>query len=75
MGTCQRYDFRGADNGIEWQVGRISFRIICSMVLWKQLFTVDEETGLTGAFGMKEGFISGDYLLNLDSEDEAENFS
>lgn len=29
---------------------------------------------MTGAFGMKEGFISGDYLLNLDSEDEAEIF-
>ncbi|MHA1224072.1 MAG: beta-Ala-His dipeptidase [Candidatus Heimdallarchaeaceae archaeon] len=32
------------------------------------LLTVDEETGLTGAFNMKRGFFSGDYLLNLDSE-------
>ena len=38
------------------------------------LFTVDEETGLTGAFALKEGFISGDILLNLDSEDEGELF-
>jgi dipeptidase D len=38
------------------------------------LFTVDEETGLTGAFELKEGFISGDILLNLDSEDEGELF-
>jgi dipeptidase D len=38
------------------------------------LFTVDEETGLTGAFALKEGFISGDILLNLDSEDEGEIF-
>ena len=34
------------------------------------LFTVDEETGLTGAFALKEGFMNGDILLNLDSEDE-----
>ena len=38
------------------------------------LFTVDEETGLTGAFALKEGFMSGDILLNLDSEDEGEIF-
>lgn len=38
------------------------------------LFTVDEETGLTGAFGMKSGFMSGDYLINLDSEDEGQIF-
>lgn len=38
------------------------------------LFTVDEETGLTGAFGLKEGFMSGSILLNLDSEDEGEVF-
>ena len=38
------------------------------------LFTVDEETGLTGAFELKEGFMSGDILLNLDSEDEGEIF-
>ncbi len=38
------------------------------------LFTVDEETGLTGAFGLKEGFMTGSILLNLDSEDEGEIF-
>jgi dipeptidase D len=38
------------------------------------LFTVDEETGLTGAFALKEGFMSGDILINLDSEDEGELF-
>lgn len=38
------------------------------------VFTVDEETGLTGAFAMKEGFMTGDILLNLDSEDEGEMF-
>jgi dipeptidase D len=33
------------------------------------LFTVDEETGLTGAFELKDDFISGRIMLNLDSED------
>ena len=38
------------------------------------LFTVDEETGLTGANGLKEGFLNSEILLNLDSEDEGELF-
>lgn len=38
------------------------------------LFTVDEETGLTGAFALNEGFMNGDILINLDSEDEGELF-
>ncbi len=38
------------------------------------LFTVDEETGLTGAFALQPGFFSGKILLNLDSEDEGEMF-
>lgn len=36
------------------------------------LFTVEEEVGMTGAFGLKEGFLTGDILLNLDTEDEDE---
>ena len=36
------------------------------------VFTRDEETGLTGAVGMKSGFMDGDYLINLDSEDEGQ---
>jgi dipeptidase D len=36
------------------------------------LFTIDEETGMTGAFGLKPGMLDGDILLNLDSEDEGE---
>jgi len=38
------------------------------------LFTVDEETGLSGAFALQPGFLSGNTLLNLDSEDEGELF-
>ena len=38
------------------------------------VFTRDEETGLTGAEGMKAGFMTGEYLINLDSEDEGEIF-
>ncbi len=34
------------------------------------LFTVDEETGLTGAGHLKPGFIRGKKLINLDSEEE-----
>jgi dipeptidase D len=36
------------------------------------LFTCDEETGMTGAFGLKAGMLYGDILMNLDSEDEGE---
>ena len=38
------------------------------------LFTVDEETGLSGAFALQPGFVEGNILLNLDSEDEGEIF-
>lgn len=38
------------------------------------LITVDEETGLSGAFALKPGFLSGKILLNLDSEDDGELF-
>lgn len=36
------------------------------------LFTIDEETGMTGAFGLQAGVLDGDILMNLDSEDEGE---
>lgn len=38
------------------------------------LFTVDEETGLTGAKALEPGFFNGKGLINLDSEDEGELF-
>jgi dipeptidase D len=40
--------------------------------LVEALFTTDEETGMTGAFGLKPGFLKGDILMNMDSEDEGE---
>ncbi|GAL90990.1 aminoacyl-histidine dipeptidase [Jejuia pallidilutea] len=36
------------------------------------LFTIDEETGMTGAQGLKEGLLSGGILLNLDTEEDDE---
>ncbi len=36
------------------------------------LFTIDEETGMTGAFGLEAGIMNGDILINMDSEDEGE---
>jgi len=35
-------------------------------------FTIDEETGMTGALGLKAGFLSGKILLNLDTEEDDE---
>lgn len=65
----------GADDGI----GVASQLAILSSKTIKHgpiecLFTVDEETGLTGAFEMKPGFFNSKILLNLDSEDEGELF-
>ena len=36
------------------------------------LFTIDEETGMTGAMGLKGGLLHGDILLNLDTEEDDE---
>ena len=36
------------------------------------LFTIDEETGMTGALGLKGGLLEGQILLNLDTEDDDE---
>jgi len=61
----------GADNGIAIAMG-------LTAALDKELkhpplellFTVDEETSLTGAFALQPGFVKGKRLLNIDSEDE-----
>ncbi|VAW38194.1 Cytosol nonspecific dipeptidase [hydrothermal vent metagenome] len=36
------------------------------------LFTIDEETGMTGALGLQAGYLDGEILLNLDTEDDDE---
>jgi dipeptidase D len=63
----------GADNGIG--VATI-MAILASDEIehppLEALFTIDEETGMTGAQGLKGGELSGKYLLNLDTEDDDE---
>lgn len=65
----------GADDGIGMA---ISLALLASKDIehgpMECLFTVDEETGLTGAFALESGFMNGKMLLNLDSEDEGEFF-
>ncbi len=36
------------------------------------LFTIDEETGMTGALGLQAGYLNAEILLNLDTEDDDE---
>ncbi|MCA8975200.1 MAG: aminoacyl-histidine dipeptidase [Planctomycetes bacterium] len=61
----------GADNGIALAMAMTvaTARNVPHPPL-ELLFTVDEETGLTGANALENGFIRGKILLNLDSEDE-----
>ena len=65
----------GADNGIGCAA---QLALLASKDLEhgpiEALFTVDEETGMTGAFELKPGFLTGKILINLDSEDEGELF-
>ncbi len=64
----------GADNGIALAVGLVlaeaGKRGEIGHPPLELLFTVDEETGLTGAKGLEACFFEGKVLLNLDSEDE-----
>ncbi len=63
----------GADNGLG---------VACAMAVLaskdiahgplEALFTCDEETGMTGALGLKPNWLKGDILLNMDSEEEGE---
>ncbi len=63
----------GSDNGIgvASTLAVLSSKDIVHGPL-EALFTIDEETGMTGAFGLKKGLLKGDILMNLDSEDEGE---
>ena len=65
----------GADNGI----GMALMLAVLSSDEVKHpkiecLFTTDEETGLTGAFALEDDLLTGDVLINLDSEDDGEIF-
>ncbi len=63
----------GADNGIGIAA---AMAVLASKDLAhpaiEMFITVDEETGMHGAFGLKPGFLKGDILINMDSEDEGE---
>ncbi len=63
----------GSDNGIGVAA---ALAVLASKDLQhgplEALFTIDEETGMTGVFGLKKGVLKGDILMNLDSEDEHE---
>lgn len=63
----------GADNGIGVAA---AMSVLASKTLEhgpiEALFTIDEETGMTGAENLKSGVLKGDLLLNLDSETEGE---
>ncbi len=65
----------GADNGIGVAA---SLAILGSSDIQhgplEVLFTVSEETGMNGAFGLEPGFLHSDILINLDSEEEGELF-
>lgn len=63
----------GADNGIG--VAAIMAILASDEAVHpaiEALFTVDEETGMTGAMGLKEGVLTGEILLNLDTEQDDE---
>jgi len=63
----------GADNGLG--VAAIMSILESSDIphpALEALFTIDEETGMTGAIGLKPGELSGDILLNLDTEEDDE---
>ncbi|MDZ4667899.1 MAG: aminoacyl-histidine dipeptidase [bacterium] len=63
----------GADNGIG--VASIMTILASKEIAHpaiEALFTIDEETGMTGAMGLKGGLLDGKILLNLDTEDDNE---
>jgi dipeptidase D len=63
----------GADNGIG--VASIMTLLASTDIphpALEALFTIDEETGMTGALGLKGGLLDAEILLNLDTEDDDE---
>ncbi|MBL4939876.1 MAG: aminoacyl-histidine dipeptidase [Lutibacter sp.] len=63
----------GADNGLG--VAAIMSVLASSTIKHPEveaLFTIDEETGMTGAMGLQAGYLDGEILLNLDTEEDDE---
>ena len=63
----------GADNGLG--VAAIMSILASKTILHpaiEALFTIDEETGMTGAMGLQAGYLEGEILLNLDTEEDDE---
>jgi len=63
----------GADNGLG--VAAIMSVLEANTIAHpaiEALFTIDEETGMTGAMGLEAGYLEGDILLNLDTEEDDE---
>jgi dipeptidase D len=63
----------GADNGIGVAaiMAVLSSKDLAHPAI-EALFTIDEETGMTGAMGLKGGMLSGTILLNLDTEEDTD---
>ena len=63
----------GADNGIGVSAAMAALtdpKIVHGPL--EALFTIDEETGMTGANNLKKGVLKGEIMINMDSEDEGE---
>lgn len=63
----------GADNGlgVATIMAILESKTIAHPAI-EALFTIDEETGMTGAMGLKGGLLKGEILLNLDTEEDDE---
>jgi dipeptidase D len=63
----------GADNGLGVAaiMGILTSKTIKHPAI-EALFTIDEETGMTGAKGLQANYLNGEILLNLDTEDDDE---
>ena len=64
----------GADDGIGVAAMLALLESDLPMGRIECVFTISEETGMDGAFGMEPGFFTGRTLINLDSEDEGQMF-
>jgi dipeptidase D len=63
----------GADNGlgVAMMMAILESKTIAHPAI-EALFTIDEETGMTGALNLKGGILKGEILLNMDTEEDDE---